>query len=578
MISLRTRTAAIGTWRRLVLSLIDPPMAATALVLAFLLTGYWPNELGIVLVSLITTTALVFQGTGAYSGLVTGRPGWWCRKALASTLLVVGLFILLALTLRDAQSQMLSLRLLGTWTGLFAGGVVVTRLVAHQLIIMRHRHGQALRRMLLVGPPRSCAQFAHHIGRHGELGFRVQCWANSEDVDDDARVPRAPKVPFLALADAVQSHDIDQVVICSDLGQQRLVMKVVNQLLHLPVPVQYAPDLTEIPVFCLRLGECGGRPVLNLSASPLSEHAIFTKWLMDKVLATLILALISPLLLGVALLIKLTSRGPVFFRQERHGLGGEVIRVLKFRTMYHAAGAPQTGNDDPALEEKPRGRPSPIAGATARPPTPPAPRDDELGAITPLPMPTVREPGSEPPPRPTSRRRMSVTRDGTPPVALDATAAHPPAAPTPAPPAPETPGGTRRAVGDLTPDDFVQAQRNDPRVTPLGRIMRKLSIDELPQFVNVLTGDMSIVGPRPHALRHNEQFLVDISELMRRHYVKPGITGLAQINGARGETRTISDMRRRVDYDLEYIRTWSPLLDLKIIALTVLKGFYNREP
>jgi putative colanic acid biosynthesis UDP-glucose lipid carrier transferase len=108
--------------------------------------------------------------------------------------------------------------------------------------------------------------------------------------------------------------------------------------------------------------------------------------------------------------------------------------------------------------------------------------------------------------------------------------------------------------------------------------LRKTSLDELPQFINVIKGDMSIVGPRPHAIRHNQQYAGTIAELMRRHYVKPGITGLAQINGARGETRTINDMRRRVDLDLTYIRTWSLWLDLKIILLTPLRGFINRQP
>jgi putative colanic acid biosynthesis UDP-glucose lipid carrier transferase len=136
----------------------------------------------------------------------------------------------------------------------------------------------------------------------------------------------------------------------------------------------------------------------------------------------------------------------------------------------------------------------------------------------------------------------------------------------------------QRRFGDLAPDDFVQATVGDPRVTPLGRILRRTSLDELPQFFNVLRGDMSIVGPRPHALKHNRQFTASIGELMRRHYVKPGITGLAQINGARGETRTVDDMRRRVNLDLEYIRTWSLWLDLKIIVLTVFRGFINNQP
>jgi lipopolysaccharide/colanic/teichoic acid biosynthesis glycosyltransferase len=141
-----------------------------------------------------------------------------------------------------------------------------------------------------------------------------------------------------------------------------------------------------------------------------------------------------------------------------------------------------------------------------------------------------------------------------------------------------TPHHPTERANDPAPDDFKQATVGDPRITPIGHFLRKSSLDELPQFLNVLRGDMSIVGPRPHAIRHNQQFAGSIAELMRRHYVKPGITGLAQINGARGETRTINDMRRRVELDLAYIRNWSLWLDLKIILLTPIRGFINRQP
>lgn len=131
---------------------------------------------------------------------------------------------------------------------------------------------------------------------------------------------------------------------------------------------------------------------------------------------------------------------------------------------------------------------------------------------------------------------------------------------------------------DVLADTFIQAQRGDVRITPIGRFLRKTSLDETPQFLNVLFGDMSAVGPRPHLLALNQRFACDIGELMRRHYVKPGITGLAQINGARGETRTVEDMRRRVNLDLEYLRTWSLWLDLSILARTLVGGWINRQP
>lgn len=123
----------------------------------------------------------------------------------------------------------------------------------------------------------------------------------------------------------------------------------------------------------------------------------------------------------------------------------------------------------------------------------------------------------------------------------------------------------------------IQATRNDSRLTPIGAFLRGTSLDELPQFINVLKGDMSIVGPRPHAVVHNEQYRKLILGYMLRHKVKPGITGWAQINGWRGETDTLEKMEKRVEYDLEYIRTWSLWLDLKIVFFTIFKGFINRN-
>jgi putative colanic acid biosynthesis UDP-glucose lipid carrier transferase len=116
---------------------------------------------------------------------------------------------------------------------------------------------------------------------------------------------------------------------------------------------------------------------------------------------------------------------------------------------------------------------------------------------------------------------------------------------------------------------IIQARRDDPRITPVGRFLRRYSIDELPQLINVLQGRMSLVGPRPHAVAHNEEYRRLISGYMRRHKVRPGITGLAQVNGCRGATATVEDMQARVNYDLDYLRRWSPFLDLEILFRTV---------
>ncbi len=241
-----------------------------------------------------------------------------------------------------------------------------------------------------------------------------------------------------------------------------------------PGAVQVRPDarqLVVIPVGFVdlmavsRITQFGNMVTIRVFQSPLSPFDRAIKRAFDVAAAIAGLILLSPLFVIVSLAIKLDSRGPVLFRQTRHGYNNEPIRVLKFRSM-------------------------------------------------------------------------TVMEDG---------------------------------------DNFRQVIRNDPRVTRLGRILRRTNIDELPQLFNVLVGDMSIVGPRPHATAHNNLFAELISSFTRRHNVKPGITGWAQANGYRGETDTFEKMQRRVEYDLYYIDNWSLFLDLKIIVMTLFsrKVYWN---
>jgi putative colanic acid biosynthesis UDP-glucose lipid carrier transferase len=199
--------------------------------------------------------------------------------------------------------------------------------------------------------------------------------------------------------------------------------------------------------------------------TPFVGHRGLVKRAMDVVIASITVVVLSPLLLLIGLLVKLSSPGPVIFRQRRYGLDGEEIRILKFRTM------------------------------------------------------TVVEDGSH----------------------------------------------------------IRQATRDDERVTRVGRVLRRYSLDELPQLFNVLGGSMSLVGPRPHAVAHNEEYRKLIKGYMVRHKVPPGITGLAQVSGCRGETRTLEEMKARVDYDLDYLRQWTPMLDLTILFKTALLLLWDRK-
>jgi putative colanic acid biosynthesis UDP-glucose lipid carrier transferase len=236
--------------------------------------------------------------------------------------------------------------------------------------------------------------------------------------------------------------------------------QVLAALADTPIPTYLVPDLFAFTLLHARMTDIAGMPVVSVYGSPHYGMGGVVKRLEDVVLSLLILLLIAVPMLAIAVGVRLSSPGPVLYKQRRYGLSGEPVVIWKFRTM-------DVCEDD--------------------------------GAVT-------------------------------------------------------------------------QAQRHDPRVTPFGALLRRTSMDELPQFINVLQGHMSIIGPRPHAVIHNEQFRKVIPGYMLRHIVKPGISGWAQVNGWRGETETLEQMEKRVEYDLEYIRNWSLWLDIKIIFLTVFRG------
>jgi putative colanic acid biosynthesis UDP-glucose lipid carrier transferase len=263
----------------------------------------------------------------------------------------------------------------------------------------------------------------------------------------------------------VEVGEIDSVYVALPLTNERRIEAVVNQLSDSTASVYVVPDLFVSELMHARWIDFGGMPLVSVYETPFYGLYGWVKRLEDIVLASLILVIISPVLLGIAIAVKTTSPGSILFKQRRYGLNGAVVEVWKYRSM-------------------------------------------------------------------------TVCDDG----------AH-----------------------------VVQAKKNDARITPLGAFLRRTSLDELPQFINVLQGTMSVVGPRPHAVAHNEQYRKLIKGYMLRHKVKPGITGWAQVNGWRGETDTLDKMQKRVEFDLEYIQNWSLWLDLKIVFLTVFKGFSGKN-
>ena len=295
--------------------------------------------------------------------------------------------------------------------------------------------------------------------RHPLLGMRFAGY-----FDDRAPgrlqnlVPRENLGSLSALADYARANPVDVIYIALPMASQPRILKLLEDLRDTTASIYFVPDIFVGDLIQARVGSIGGLPVVAVCESPFYGLNGVVKRLSDLVLALLILLLISPLMIAIAIGVKLSSPGPVLFKQRRYGLDGKRIVVYKFRSM-------------------------------------------------------------------------SVAEDG---------------------------------------DVVRQATRNDNRVTRFGAFLRRTSLDELPQFINVLQGRMSVVGPRPHAVAHNEMYRKLIRGYMIRHKVKPGVTGLAQVNGWRGETETVDKMKGRIEQDLHYLRNWSLLLDLQIILKTVV--------
>lgn len=267
------------------------------------------------------------------------------------------------------------------------------------------------------------------------------------------------------VANYVGQHHVDHIYLALPMATQPRILNVLDDLKDTTASIFFAPDIFVTDLIQGRIDNVNGVPVVAVCETPFSGFDGVVKRLSDLVLAALILILILPVMLAVALGVKLTSPGPVIFRQRRYGLDGKEIVVYKFRSM-------------------------------------------------------------------------TTCDDG---------------------------------------DEIRQASKNDMRVTSFGAFLRRTSLDELPQFINVLQGRMSIVGPRPHAVAHNESYRKLIKGYMVRHKVKPGITGWAQVNGCRGITDTVDKMERRIHFDLEYLRNWSLGMDLWIIVKTTFLVLRDRN-
>lgn len=337
--------------------------------------------------------------------------------------------------------------------------MLVYALMQKTVGIVKDRFSPVIR-SVVVGNGRLGCHLAAKINNNKWLPDRVVGFVSSYDfqIYDDTPNHTACLGDLDDINRVVIEYDIRRVYIAVPLEQSNQIEKLHKTLLKLNVDLIWVPDIYALQLLNHSIREVAGLPLICLNESPLTstKTGIFFKDVMDRTVALCLILLLSPLLISVALLVKFTSKGPIIFKQERHGWDGRIFKVWKFRSMV------------------------------------------------------------------VHQDHCVVT----------------------------------------------QATKTDPRVTPIGRFIRRTSIDELPQLFNVLFGNMSLVGPRPHAVSHNDLYRERIGSYLARHRIKPGITGLAQINGCRGETETDDKMHKRAEYDMQYINNWSLWLDIKILFKT----------
>ncbi len=417
---------------------------------------------------IVSTTLVVFQMIGGMTDFYRSWRGVDFWDELQLLLRNWGLSIILSSGFISFFSFIdLSFYFYLAWFAITVLGFIISRATIRILLSYLRQLGYNNRNVAIIGMTTAGIHLAESLSSSPWLGFNVVGFYDFEndsspvlDVNSDILC----KGDLQDLVCEAHLNKIDRVYIALPMNQDKQIKNILSELSDTTCTVMLVPDFFTYNVLQSRSEIVNGIPVISLYETPMSGVNKILKRIEDIVFSIAILILILPVLILISVMIKMTSKGPIIFKQKRYGMDGKSILVWKFRSM------------------------------------------------------SVMENGAE----------------------------------------------------------IVQAKKNDNRFTPIGGFLRKTSLDELPQFINVLFGDMSIVGPRPHAVAHNEQYRKLIKGYMLRHKMKPGITGWAQINGWRGETDTLDKMKKRVEYDLFYIKNWSVWFDMKIIFLTVFKGFFDK--
>jgi Undecaprenyl-phosphate glucose phosphotransferase len=366
-------------------------------------------------------------------------------------------------SVRDRGALEVSQAVWGIFLALNVALTYASRELVREVLERRWRAGIGLKRILIAGAGELGRLVADKILEHRELGYQIVGFVDDRAAGDHLGYRGLPLLGTIDEAAEISAREtVDHLYVALPPEQHVQMLELIESTSRECVDVKVVPDLLQVIALRARLEDLDGVPVININDVPLQGFNTIVKRAIDIVISSVALVILGLPLGVIAALVKLTSRGPVFYRQERMGLDGHSFMIYKFRSMY----------------------------------------DD--------------------------------------------------------------------AEADTGP---VFAREDDPRRTPLGRMLRRSNIDELPQFWNVLRGDMSIVGPRPERPLFVAQFKAKIPQYMLRHKVKAGITGWAQVNGWRGNT----SIEKRIEYDLYYIENWSVKLDLKIMWLTLLRGFFHKH-
>ena len=457
---IRHEVLALSTGLLRVLDIASVPVAGLAAYFARYLSLGVEFQHGLILVLGMVVVANVMTAIDAYS--LADLRLWRAQAIKVVGGWSVSIAILLAIAFFDKITDQYSRLWIGYWWVLGITLSAAARVGVAAYIGRRQRAGNLSINVAIVGREPFAQRVMEQITWPGEIEVRVvgifapRLASAGVDVAADATVA--------GLFRLARKMRIDEIIVHLPEKRDAEFCAVLRKLGELPVNVNLCPDLSDLPISPRKLTVLRETFMINVFERPLSGWAAVLKRAEDIGLSGLLLLFFGPLMLLIALLIKLDSRGPVLFGQPRFGFNNNPITVLKFRSMVAGAA------DDPAVP---------------------------------------------------------------------------------------------------------QACRNDPRVTRLGRFLRRTSLDELPQLVNVLRGEMSMVGPRPHAIAHNEYYAKIIDDYLRRHRVKPGITGWAQVNGLRGETASVAAMNERVKHDLFYIENWSLRFDVWILLRTLAVGFVH---